>query len=366
MDYQQQDSQEFLRFLLDGMSEDLLRRQPVNKSNSNNSSPAAKTNPNSSPTILPMLPQSSHSSPTSALKGTPTSLLTHDELFDGEGSTSSLIVEIHSPTHAMVSPAPSGRMSTVQRIRAEARSQSNETNALALHSHSNRGFNEPENNSNNTNSIHNTQSMTNSSRLRLVNEINMARRITEGDNNSNSEAHDHHHDHYNHPHQTSDAHCPSSPPLISPIKEGRRLRQVTTNEATEDAANALNSQLEATSIASDEVSSDKVNPATKVTPKDSSKEADQAWERYLDLNDSIITDIFAGQLQSTIQCLTCNSSSSSFDPFLDLSVPIPISTPSKGLLGSIRNSMSGAESNKTASTLEKCLSKFTGKGCDLF
>lgn len=34
--------------------------------------------------------------------------------------------------------------------------------------------------------------------------------------------------------------------------------------------------------------------------------AQQAWESHLNSNDSIITDLFAGQLQSTIQCLECN------------------------------------------------------------
>lgn len=36
------------------------------------------------------------------------------------------------------------------------------------------------------------------------------------------------------------------------------------------------------------------------------KEARQSWDKYLKLNDSIVTDIFAGQLQSTIECLTCH------------------------------------------------------------
>jgi ubiquitin C-terminal hydrolase len=36
------------------------------------------------------------------------------------------------------------------------------------------------------------------------------------------------------------------------------------------------------------------------------KEAALAWSKYLKLNDSVITDIFAGQLQSTIECLTCH------------------------------------------------------------
>lgn len=34
--------------------------------------------------------------------------------------------------------------------------------------------------------------------------------------------------------------------------------------------------------------------------------ADAAWRSYLKSNDSIITDIFGGQLQSTIECLTCH------------------------------------------------------------
>jgi len=34
-------------------------------------------------------------------------------------------------------------------------------------------------------------------------------------------------------------------------------------------------------------------------------EAKVAWGKYLKLNDSVITDLFAGQLQSTIECMTC-------------------------------------------------------------
>ncbi len=38
----------------------------------------------------------------------------------------------------------------------------------------------------------------------------------------------------------------------------------------------------------------------------SEKEARLAWSKYLKLNDSVITDLFAGQLQSTIECMTCH------------------------------------------------------------
>ena len=36
-------------------------------------------------------------------------------------------------------------------------------------------------------------------------------------------------------------------------------------------------------------------------------ESRKAWNQYLKMNDSIITDIFGGQLQSTITCLTCHN-----------------------------------------------------------
>jgi hypothetical protein len=62
--------------------------------------------------------------------------------------------------------------------------------------------------------------------------------------------------------------------------------------------------------------------------------------------------------------------SSTYDPFLDLSVPIyreSESTPSSrtSFLGTLRNTVSGATggggSDGNKSTLEKCLEKFTGE-----
>lgn len=41
--------------------------------------------------------------------------------------------------------------------------------------------------------------------------------------------------------------------------------------------------------------------------KVAAEESEKAWLSYLDLNDSVVTDIFAGQLQSTIECLTCKN-----------------------------------------------------------
>lgn len=36
-----------------------------------------------------------------------------------------------------------------------------------------------------------------------------------------------------------------------------------------------------------------------------------------------LSDVFVGQLKSALTCLTCGYVSNTFDPFLDLSLPIP-------------------------------------------
>ena len=43
--------------------------------------------------------------------------------------------------------------------------------------------------------------------------------------------------------------------------------------------------------------------------------------------DSLVDDIFGGQLQSTLTCNACGWQSHCFDPCLDLSVPIPKKQP---------------------------------------
>ncbi|GBG78426.1 hypothetical protein CBR_g26455 [Chara braunii] len=53
------------------------------------------------------------------------------------------------------------------------------------------------------------------------------------------------------------------------------------------------------------------------------EQAERAWEYHRARRDSAIQRIFGGQLQSTIECSTCHHRSYCFDPFLDLSLPIP-------------------------------------------
>jgi len=47
------------------------------------------------------------------------------------------------------------------------------------------------------------------------------------------------------------------------------------------------------------------------------------WERYRARNRSLIVDVFEGQLRSQLTCCRCGASSSTFEPFRYLSVPIP-------------------------------------------
>lgn len=70
-----------------------------------------------------------------------------------------------------------------------------------------------------------------------------------------------------------------------------------------------------------------------------SAKAQEAWNRYLRMEDSRVGDIFVGQLKSTLRCTHCNHDSVTFDPFWDLSLPIPSRT------GNLK--------------LQQCLSHFT-------
>lgn len=53
------------------------------------------------------------------------------------------------------------------------------------------------------------------------------------------------------------------------------------------------------------------------------EKATESWKRYLRRDDSKIVDLFVGQLKSTLQCTVCGHCSVTFDPFWDLSLPIP-------------------------------------------
>eukprot|EP00752_Nemacystus_decipiens_P009220 g8235.t1 len=110
------------------------------------------------------------------------------------------------------------------------------------------------------------------------------------------------------------------------------------------------------------------------------QQADRAWALHLARNDSEITSMFCGQLQSRISCLGCGNVSFCFDPFFDLSVPLPSdgsrgragdegggyggrdargSYASGGGGGGGRSSTSGA--SRATATLEDCLRAFSAE-----
>ncbi|XP_037938705.1 ubiquitin carboxyl-terminal hydrolase Usp2 isoform X1 [Teleopsis dalmanni] len=76
---------------------------------------------------------------------------------------------------------------------------------------------------------------------------------------------------------------------------------------------ALNSGMKAGSLKIDENLTD-------------NKKADLTWEWYTRQENSLIRDLFVGQLKSTLKCTICNNASVTFDPFWDLSVPLPSSS----------------------------------------
>ncbi|KAI5058567.1 hypothetical protein GOP47_0026737 [Adiantum capillus-veneris] len=72
------------------------------------------------------------------------------------------------------------------------------------------------------------------------------------------------------------------------------------------------------------------------------------WNYHKSLNDSLIQDIFCGQLQSSIECSVCRMTSHCFDPFLDLSLPLP----------EHGGSLLGTRFNKCRVSILDCLASF--------
>ncbi|XP_046463041.1 ubiquitin carboxyl-terminal hydrolase 2-like isoform X2 [Daphnia pulex] len=98
-----------------------------------------------------------------------------------------------------------------------------------------------------------------------------------------------------------------------------------------------------------------------------SEKAAESWKRYVRRDDSKIVDLFVGQLKSTLQCTVCGHCSVTFDPFWDLSLPIPPSSKSNvklqhclDLFG--KEEILDGDEKPTCSkcqTRRKCTKKFT-------
>lgn len=48
------------------------------------------------------------------------------------------------------------------------------------------------------------------------------------------------------------------------------------------------------------------------------------WQQHKQRNDLVITDLFTGMYKSTLVCPTCNKTSVTFDPFNDVTLPLPV------------------------------------------
>lgn len=67
----------------------------------------------------------------------------------------------------------------------------------------------------------------------------------------------------------------------------------------------------------------KAEPITIEDSMSDSRRADLMWNWYSKTENSPIKDLFVGQLKSTLRCTVCDNTSVTFDPFWDLSLPIP-------------------------------------------
>ncbi|KAI0788771.1 hypothetical protein C8Q75DRAFT_767864 [Abortiporus biennis] len=52
--------------------------------------------------------------------------------------------------------------------------------------------------------------------------------------------------------------------------------------------------------------------------------AKNSWDGYMQRNDSVVVDLFQGQYQSTLVCPECQKVSITFDPFMYLTLPLPV------------------------------------------
>lgn len=60
----------------------------------------------------------------------------------------------------------------------------------------------------------------------------------------------------------------------------------------------------------------------------------RCWRKYLQRDNSMVTDLFLGQFRSTLKCTVCDHESVTFEPFWVVSLPIPpAATASRSIRG---------------------------------
>lgn len=77
------------------------------------------------------------------------------------------------------------------------------------------------------------------------------------------------------------------------------------------------------------------------------------WKYYCSRSDSRLRELFCGQLKTQVTCLECGRVSRAFDPFWDLSLPIPKTAQAKDRFG-----LGGGGGSSSSCSLSNCLGAF--------
>ncbi|CAI8056970.1 Ubiquitin carboxyl-terminal hydrolase 4 [Geodia barretti] len=67
-----------------------------------------------------------------------------------------------------------------------------------------------------------------------------------------------------------------------------------------------------------------VDMSVKTEGREEKDIAEESWYKYLQRNQSVVVKVFQGQLKSTLVCPQCSMLSKTFDPFMYLSLPLPV------------------------------------------
>lgn len=309
MDYQQQDSQEFLRFLLDGMSEDLCRRHalpPKKKSSPNQSSEEDEQKkqlelPDKSTFheyLLPIMPQLEQLSLQTSTSTNADGFVDADgrDLFNPKGIAEQTEVDGENKTTTGQDTAncqvPQSKLRVIKDIAA---SRTKQMQLQPVSSNSNEEVDNlvpiqnPEEQdplAMTANSRSGTPRKSTLSQIRDVfsNTLKTPIRMF-GSGNGSTNSH-------------------SNTPQTSMHRNGTGGQCGNAeNGSDENSISSGITAVDTASLANDTDQQLKLKQSNSLLTI--AKEANLAWDRYLNFNDSIITDIFAGLLQSTIECSVC-------------------------------------------------------------
>ena len=307
LDYQQQDAQEFLRFLLNEMAEDLCRKPPIANDNTNNNNNNNIENGGNSGETKPDISDgrrgsSSYGLPLPDINSSPLSLSDSNQIINNHSNNSSNS-NSNGNSHNNVSPS-----ATVNKLRdmTLATRDTGEGEGPPIELIDPNHSNNARKNNSNGNGLKIDVDIANNedSSAMLVSQLTPSR--PKGEKSSSRLS----------------------------VGSGRKTPGSNTSSSS-----SLNGDSNGNATATN---------TNEGQPKDLLSIAKQSWATYLKYNDSIITDIFGGQLQSTVECLSCHNRTWCFDPFLDLSVPIPRSVDTNSVAGT--GDTTPTESNATANS----------------